>query len=155
MSDCISVGTPITAKPPQVDNPNDPIGNDVTRPYVQLVGKLLYFANWTRPDIAAATSLNPHILIGWMQAKRVLRYLNGTKDTCLTYFEGISPEPICWQDASYADGDERKSRTGLVAMICGATVLWAVRLQPTTALSTVEAEYMALAAAAQECGFIR
>ena len=40
-------------------------------------------------------------------------------------------------------------------MMCGAVVLWAVRLQPTTALSTIEAEYMALAAAAQECGFIR
>jgi hypothetical protein len=41
-------------------------------------------------------------------------------------------------------------------MMRGATVLWAVRLQPTTALSTVEAEYMALLDdAAQEWGFIR
>jgi hypothetical protein len=160
MSDCVSVGTPMTTKPPQVDKPDDPIGNDVSRPYAQLVGKLLYLANCTRPDIAAATShlsrfMSKPTHSHWVQAKRVLRYLNGTKDLCLTYSGGISPEPIFWQDASYADGDERKSRTGLVAMMCGAAVLWAVRLQPTTALSTVEAEYMALAAAAQECGFIR
>ena len=34
-------------------------------------------------------------------------------------------------------------------------MLWAVRLQPTTALRTVKAEYMALAAATQESSFIR
>jgi len=160
MSDCISVGTPMTTKPPQVDKPDDLISNDASRPYAQLVGKLLYLANCTRPDIAAATSHLSRFMSNpthshWVQAKRVLRYLNGTKDLCLTYSGGISPDPLFWQDASYADGDERKSRTGLVAMMCGAAVLWAVRLQPTTALSTVEAEYMALAAAAQECGFIR
>jgi len=91
----------------------------------------------------------------WVQTNRVLRYLNGTKNRCLTYYGGISFEHVFWQDASYADGDGRKSRIGLTAMMCGAAVLWAVRLQPTTALSIVEAEYMALAAAAQECGFIR
>jgi hypothetical protein len=160
MSDCMSVGTPMTTKPPQVDKPDEPINNDASRPYAQLVGKLLYLANCTRPDIAAATShlsrfMSKPTQSHWVQAKRVLRYLNGTKDLCLTYSGGISFEPIFWQDASYADGEERKSRTGLVAMMCGAAVLWAVRLQPTTALSTVEAEYMALAAAAQECGFIR
>jgi hypothetical protein len=90
-----------------------------------------------------------------VQAKRDLRYLNGTKDLCLIYSGGISPEPVFWQDASYADGVERKSKTGLVAMMCGPTILWAVRLQPIIALSIVEAEYMELAAAAQECGFIR
>ena len=40
-------------------------------------------------------------------------------------------------------------------MMCGTDVLWTVRLQPTTAFNTVEAKYMTLATAAQECGFIR
>ena len=57
MSDCISVRTPMSAKPPQVDNPSDPIGNDASRPYAQLVGKILYLANFTRPDIAVVTSV--------------------------------------------------------------------------------------------------
>ena len=91
----------------------------------------------------------------WVQAKRVLRYLNVSKDLCLTYYGGISFELVFWKDASYVDGDERKSRTRLMAMICRVAVRWAVRLQPTTTLSIVEAEYMALAPAAQECGFIR
>ena len=40
-------------------------------------------------------------------------------------------------------------------MMCGAAQLWAGRLQSTYALSIVEAEYMALVADAQECGFIK
>ena len=34
-------------------------------------------------------------------------------------------------------------------------MLWKVRLQPTTELSTVEAEYMVLAVAVRDCGFIK
>jgi hypothetical protein len=51
---------------------------------------------------------------------------------------------IMWQDSSFADGDNMRSRTGFVAMMCGGTVAWGSRLQSTVALSTVEAEYMAL-----------
>ena len=39
--------------------------------------------------------------------------------------------------------------------MCGAAVLWGSRLQPSVALSTTEAEYMALAAASQEAMFVR
>ena len=40
-------------------------------------------------------------------------------------------------------------------MMCGAATAWGSRLQPNVALITVEAEYMALAAAAQEVMFLR
>ena len=40
-------------------------------------------------------------------------------------------------------------------MMCGVATAWGSRLQPTVALGTVEAEYMALAAAAQEVIFLR
>jgi len=33
MADCISVGTPMTTKPPQVDKLDEPINNDASRPY--------------------------------------------------------------------------------------------------------------------------
>jgi hypothetical protein len=55
---------------------------------------------------------------------------------------------IMWQVASFADGDDRRSRTGFVAMICGSVVAWGSKPQSTVALSTVEAEYMAICAAA-------
>ena len=30
----------------------------------------------------------------------------------------VGPVPVCWQDASFADGPGRKSRTGFVIMMC-------------------------------------
>jgi hypothetical protein len=74
MAGCISVGTPMTTKPPQVHKPDEPINNDASRPYAQLVGKLLYLANCTRPDIAAATShlsrfMSEPTQSHWVQAK--------------------------------------------------------------------------------------
>lgn len=59
-------------------------------PYQTLVGCLLWISNWTRPDIAYATSCisqyltNPG-LAHWSAAKRVLRYLKGTSDLALVY----------------------------------------------------------------------
>ena len=40
-------------------------------------------------------------------------------------------------------------------MMCGAHVVWGSKLQSTVALSTVEAEYMAISAAVQEVLFLR
>ena len=39
--------------------------------------------------------------------------------------------------------------------MCGAAIVWGSRLQTTVALSTVEAEYMSLAAACQELLHVR
>jgi hypothetical protein len=91
----------------------------------------------------------------WEQAKRVLRYLSGTLNLGITYNGQLSPEILMWQDSSFDDGDARRSRTGFVAMMCGSVITWGSKLQPTVALSTVEAEYMALSASAQEVAFLR
>ena len=159
MSDCTPSGTPFPVK--TVD------GQDVDSPpldlkefkYPQLVGKLLYASNCTRPDITAAVNYLARFMQRptehhWQLAKRLLRYIRGTVNYCLTFGGAVSPVPVCWQDASFADGPGRKSRTGFVIMMCGSAVVWGSRLQPTVALSTVEAEYMAMCAAAQELLFI-
>jgi len=95
------------------------------------------------------------VVMHWEQAKRILRYLKVTTEFCITFSGDIPTEMIMWQDFSFADGDNRRSRTGFVAMMCGGTVAWGNRLQSTVALSTVEAEYMALYASAQEVIFLR
>jgi hypothetical protein len=91
----------------------------------------------------------------WEQAKRNLRYLKGTTELRITFSGDISTEMAMWQDSSFADGDNMRSRTGIVAMMCGGTVAWGSRLQSTVALSTVEAEYMARCASSQEVLFFR
>lgn len=160
MSTCSIVSTPLPAKIDLTDDSESPILDTKQFPYAKLVGKLLYASNCTRPDITASVNYlsrymaKPTELL-WGYAKRVLRYLRGTMDYCLVYSCDFgSPVPMAWQDASFADGPGRKSRTGFVVVLCGAAVSWGSRLQPTVALSTVEAEYMALAAAAQEVMFV-
>ena len=54
-------------------------------------------------------------------------------------------------DSDFAsDEDDRKSYTGYVFLICGGAVSWSTHKQHTVALSSMEAEYMALSDAAHE-----
>ncbi|TYJ97922.1 F-box/FBD/LRR-repeat protein [Cucumis melo var. makuwa] len=61
-----------------------------TIPYASIVGSLLYAQTCTRPDISFAMGMlgryqsNPG-MEHWKAAKKVLRYLQGTKDYMLTY----------------------------------------------------------------------
>ena len=99
-------------------------------------------------------------------AKRVLRYLKGTKDIGITYGR-VGGERISlttysqdrlfgYTDSDFAgDVDTRRSTTGNVFLLGGACVSWSSRLQVTVAVSTAEAEYMALFSGAQEAVYLR
>jgi hypothetical protein len=125
-----------------------------TRPYRELVGALAWLALGTRPDIAFATSSlarfghNPG-RIHWEAAKRVLRYLKGTKGWCLTL--GDSPEIAGYTDADWGSHrDDRRSIGAYVIRLGSGIVSWKSKKQPCVALSSTEAEYMALCQAAKE-----
>ena len=81
-------------------------------------------------------------------AKRILRYLKQTKDLNLTYVRN-SPEAIVgYSDADWAgDVQDRRSTSGNVFLLGGGAITWSSRKQSSVALSTVEAEYMALSVA--------
>ena len=96
---------------------------------------------------------HPHVE-HWLQANRVLRYLKGTQDKCLMFIRNDPFTPIDWQDSSFADGPDGKSRAGYAVLMRGSVVAWGSRLIPTVALSTMEAKYMALCAATQEVMFL-
>jgi hypothetical protein len=53
------------------------------------------------------------------------------------------------------DIGERRCRTGYVCLLKGATVSWKSQRQQTVALSTAEAEYIALTAGTQEAMFMK
>lgn len=129
-------------------------------PYCSVVGTLLYLCMSTRPDIsfavgALARYMSLPSMLHWQAAMGVLRYLAGTRLVGLRY-SGTDASLHGWSDADYAgDISTRRSTTGYVFTSNGAAISWSSRLQPTVATSTLEAEYMAAAAAAKEALWLR
>ena len=79
-------------------------------------------------------------------AKHVMKYLAGTSKYKLV-FNGKSDvvAPIAFTDSNWAsDEDNRRSQTGYFIKIADAVVVWNSCKQTTIALSSTEAEYMAL-----------
>jgi transposase InsO family protein len=126
-------------------------------PYQSAVGALMWCMIASRPDICfAVTALsqfnNCYGPTHWTAVKRVMRYLKGTQRFELTY-SGRDPRSslMCYCDSDWAGNvDDRKSITGYTFLIGGGAVSWQSRKQPTTALSSVEAEYMASTQAIKE-----
>ena len=68
----------------------------------------------------------------------------------------IKVDADIYVDADYAaDIDSRRSITGYLFMLAGAPISWQSRQQVSVALSTMESEYMAACAAAQEAIWLR
>ena len=68
--------------------------------------------------------------------------------------------PMAFCDASFAPGGKtgfgwRRSRSGIVITLNGAAVLWLSKCQTCVAMSTCEAEYIALSQCAQEAVWTR
>jgi hypothetical protein len=134
--------------------------NKETYPYGTLVGKLMFLAVATRPDIAfsvgtLARFLSSPNLTHWQAAKSVVRYLASTIDRGITFSgSGLTFTGYC--DADYAgDADTRKSTTGYVFTFNGGAISWNSKRQPTVAVSTTEAEYMSAASAVKEGLWLR
>ncbi len=127
-------------------------------PYREIVGSLLYLAHCTRPDISyAVASLARYMqkpgVQHWTAAVNLLGYLKGTRGMGLTYGGARSDghQLVVYGDADFGgDLDQRRSTTGYVTMVNGGAIGWQSKLQPTVALSTLEAEYQAASMAARE-----
>lgn len=129
--------------------------------YQSAVGSLMYLSVATRPDITypvntvAKFSAEPNQK-HWTAVKRILRYLKGTPQLGLLYRQDGSGEIRGYSDADWAgDLDDRKSTSGYIFTLAGAAISWRSKKQTCVALSTAEAEYVALAIAAQEVVWLR
>jgi hypothetical protein len=92
----------------------------------------------------------------WQAAKGVLRYVAGTCDVGIIYRKDVGGILDAYCDADYAgDLDSRRSTTGYAFIRSGGAISWNSKLQPTVAVSTVEAEYMAASAAVKEALWLR
>ncbi|GJY59129.1 retrovirus-related pol polyprotein from transposon TNT 1-94 [Tanacetum coccineum] len=100
-----------------------------------------------------STLANPGKKPSGEAVKWILKYLKGTADVGLVYGrdQGKHVDVDGFVDADYAkDPDKGRSITGYVFMVHGCVVSWKATLQHVVALSTTEAEYMALTEAVKE-----
>ncbi|GAA0142710.1 transmembrane signal receptor [Lithospermum erythrorhizon] len=124
-------------------------------PYASAIGSLMYAMLCTRPDIAYSVGLVSRFLSQprkehWEAVKWILRYLKGTSNVCLCY--GTKDATLeSFTDSDMAgDLDSKKSTSGYLFTFVGGAISWQSKLQRCVALSTTEAEYIAITECCKE-----
>ena len=148
---------PIGAKIEPLD---DTASLEDIRAFQQQIGALMYLTTKTRPDLAysvgclARFMANPSPL-HFNLLKKVWNYLGNTPKLGLFYQS--EPNSIeCYTDADWGgDLGTRRSTTGYIFLFRGCPISWSSKLQKTVALSSCEAEYMALKEAIKEQHYIK
>jgi hypothetical protein len=127
-------------------------------PYLAAVGALIYLATSTRPDIAytvgCLSRFNSNAgMTHWHAVKHLLHYLKDTADYSITY----PPDPLSSElFSTYSDADHggckdtAQSTGGYLVKIGSGAVSWSSKLQIIVALSTTQAEYIAVVAGGKE-----
>ena len=154
LDDAAPLFIPLDPNNPLHFNPLEPVADKTT--YQSMVGSLMYLMLATRPDLAYPVSklsqYSSHPRQSHYEAAiRTLRYAKATRDVVLTYGTANSLELQGFSDADYAkDLETRRSISGYIFLLNGGAISWKCQRQRSTALSTAEAEYMALAEASKE-----
>ena len=150
MSDCRPAYTPFAAGTTLTANTANDADSSLTSRYQQIVGSLMYAMLGSRPDICFAVNrlsqfgskpTEAHL----HAAQHVLRYLSATRHYQLVYGLNDATELVGYCDSDWAsDTNTRRSTTGYTFVLSGGSIAWATQKQRTVALSSTEAEYMAL-----------
>jgi hypothetical protein len=128
-------------------------------PYRGIIGSLLYAGRGAHPEIAQAVSALSRFCqypgkVHWTYAKRVLCFLKGVMNKGLHYTSSSIEDGVdiaIYTDSDWGSNpDDRKSISGFVVTINGNPVSWCSRTQKSTALSSCEAEFLALSEAVRE-----
>lgn len=150
MEECNLTKTPVETTP--FSNSEEIL--QTSKPYRELVGCLMYVMLTTHSDLSFAVNYYSRYQHDQTEArskglKRILRYIKGTLNMSLIYKKGISDGLSCFVDADYGSESDRKLTSGFLIKVFGKMILWAMKRQ-TIALSSTEAEYVALATASSE-----
>ena len=143
---------------PLGSSPGNRLYDKETWNYASVVGMLLYLAGNTRLDISYAVhqasrfSHDPKREHG-EAVKRIGRYFKGsaTEDIHLKADSKLTLDACCdapfaslWNVENAEDPISVKSRTSYVITLAGCSLTWKSKFQSSVAVSTMEAEYVAL-----------
>ena len=159
LSDCKGRSAPI-AESNEDGTGSGEVEVDQTK-YQRAVGQLLYLTISTRPDLSFAickvsqTNKNPKKK-NWNNVTHILRYLYKTKDLRIVYSKNDVDFVNAYCDSDYnSTKNERVSVVGYVFKFCGGPIIWRTKKQSVPALSTIEAEYVAMCEAAREALWLK
>ena len=145
-----------------IPKPNVEVADPALRKRFQtVIGSLLYLMIGTRPDIAfAVTKLSQYASNPSQdhmnKALYICRYLVGTSKYSLIYDGASGQGLVAFSDSDWAsDNVSRRSQTGFFQKMANGIIGWTSRAQKTVALSSTEAEYMALSDASRQCVWIK
>jgi hypothetical protein len=170
MTDCKPKDTPLTpgadpllsAQEGEVVTPQEKALMEKI-PYRKAIGVLMYLSTTTRPDISAAVSQlskfvdNP-VMRHWVALKHLLRYLKHTRQHCLVLGGKGEPRLEGFSDSDWASNQEDRRSMGGYSFALGpdqGAIAWAAKRQQSVALSSLEAEYMALSDSARTAIWLR
>ena len=116
--------------------------------YRGTIGSLLYLANATRPDMSYATNVPSRhqvnrTMLEWEMVKKVFQYLSGTRHYTLTS-KAEEDKMDGFSDDSLTDCKNSLTTCGFVIRLFGDSVAWRTHKQSSVALSTCQAEYVAM-----------
>ena len=151
MNDCNAIKTPMDVHIKLQREAEGKLVNSAN--FRSLIGSLRYHMN-TRPDITYSVSYlsrfvdkpsSEHLVA----AKRILRYLKGTVNFRILYKRGDRDMKITgYSDSDFAGGiNDRKSTSCQIFFLGGLPITWNSVKQRVVALSTCEAEYIAVSSA--------
>ncbi|GJZ34821.1 zinc finger, CCHC-type containing protein [Tanacetum coccineum] len=155
--DCSPVSTPMDPVEKLKPNTGKPVDQ---LEYSRAIGCLMYAMTSTRPDIAYVVGRLSRFTSNpsrqhWKAITRVFKYLRGTKDYGLSYV-GYPSVLEGYSDASWINHVEDSSSTsGWVFLLGGGAISWASKKQTCITSSTMESEFVALAAAGKEAEWLR
>ena len=126
------------------------------KPYRAILGSVMWGQLATRPDLSFSVSLLARFQSNpgkehWNSLLHVIGYIKNTLDHGLTYSRDFDLSPSAYVDSDYGGcKDTRRSTSGFIFTMAGGAVCWSSKRQTTVALSTVEAEYVAMSRCAQQ-----
>ena len=138
----------------------------------EVIGACGYLSCWGRPDLRFATYFMARFQarptkLHFQMLRRMLRYLQGTKNLCMVFDPTNSKNDLekmrledeydlyGMVDSNYTGADDTKSTTGYVFYMYGCPIVCESKKQKSTSHSTTEAELIAASVATRRCIYLR
>ena len=159
MSDAAGASTPLPIQGKRTKEPGeDEKFNEHV--YRSAIGSIQYLANGTRPDLSYSTSKQSQFqtqptVKDWNDLRQIFRYIRKTAGLHINYHK-TGKRLMFFTDADWgSDKTNSKSFSGYVGILAGGVVTWRTKKQQSVALSSSEAEIIAMIEGSKEVIWIK